>query len=256
MSPSPLQQWQANAVEEAFISRSLAVIAHDGRAPGSGTSLRWHDRTMFLTADHVIRGSAGEEISFLFRPDGPIETRSRQQRNVAVGEPRRLQPRRSIPIKRIHRWETDDLAAIEVDPAEAARYNVIFHTLAPQASSRLGPEQPIAFLGYPRALADTVSPGELALFPSIEYLIEAQPTTNLGNFDAELHLLFRYQPPDQLEPHGYSGAGVWANGPQTSSVWSPNPQFCGVIQAHYAKSGLIRALRVERVIQLLSNIKS
>jgi len=61
-------------------------------------------------------------------------------------------------------------------------------------------------------------------------------------------------PEDQCEPRGMSGGGVWSiPGVTKGEIWSASKtQLLGILIGHYRESKLLRFVRIERVVRLLT----
>jgi hypothetical protein len=61
---------------------------------------------------------------------------------------------------------------------------------------------------------------------------------------------------DGIEPHGFSGAPIFLNKePSAGGLWTASPQVVGIAQKYFRKKGLLMALKISSVIDLLNRGK-
>src|SRR5262245_50662642 len=113
-----LPKIQKNAMEaiEEWVCWHTAGVTAVSRVTGfpeigTVTGIRWKNRTFLLTADHVIRDYADNDLRFLFRPPGQLDRNPWWQ---SSNPNQKLFAAVSLDILRRFRNEQDDLAALEV----------------------------------------------------------------------------------------------------------------------------------------------
>jgi hypothetical protein len=239
------------AAEEAIASHSVGIIAHAGKAPGSGTLLRWRGRTIILTAWHVVEGSDRGAIRFLLRPAGTLTRQYLEDKRPAAGAAE-YQLSKNLPIGRIASSSEEDVAFLEILGAPPEPDSAVsLYAVGPNEVSLMDAGRTVAFMGYPVALAQTVVPGQSALSPMFQFLRVCTDPGGLSTFDGTRHFLMDYHLGSDVNPYGFSGAGVWAYDHPTSKIWYPNIRLSGIVVAHLPNRKMLRAVKIETAIKLL-----
>jgi hypothetical protein len=157
-------------------------------------------------------------------------------------------------VKFQYRWQLasskvllgdEDLAAIMIpDQEQATKLNHFYSIDEAHRTPAVGTE--VGYLGYPRAKVEPL--GE-------NFLVS--PCHEFGNIcvgqtahDPNQELLVTYRPGDDLDPHGFSGSGVWYSG-STGIVWSPQIRLAGLITRYDGAHQVLTAYRVEQLVDFL-----
>ena len=237
----------AEAAEEAMSSHTVGLVSKTRPIVGTGTAIRWGDKSLILTAKHVVEPISPDDLRFTFRGPGTLERAYREELDAA--EQRRVMSSQLIPIAAIKSDNVEDLAVIEVPPDLHEKQNVTFYTVTPVriTEGELG-----AFIGHPVALSREILPKQRAIFRSIQYgRFTHQGERLLKNFDPNHHFLLEYEPGEDLEPAGFSGAGLWVPIQPDSPIWHANLYLFGIILAYYSSSRLLTGLRLHVITDFL-----
>jgi hypothetical protein len=70
----------------------------------------------------------------------------------------------------------------------------------------------------------------------------------------EKDFLFEYLPPEStIEPHGFSGSGVWIpTADRNRLVWNPDPILVGTAHKYFKQSHVIAAAKVPTILEFLN----
>lgn len=241
-------RWSAVGIVCGGPNRRLAEV-------GSGTLVRWLGRHSILTADHVIRGTAPEDLRFVFRNDEPLHEVewSDLRDKVALATPS-LQRVQTLEIPAaIASDERLDLAAIPVDSNLESKYPVRFFDMTPGGVAPTEGTTVLA-VGYPSDIARATANGEGVIFTACEWSNVVPPRT-LKDFDPNLHFLFPFRTGEDdsaAHPRGISGSAVWfRRSTPPPGLWQPNIDIGGVTLAYYPASRLLLAAQRPIVEQFL-----
>jgi len=218
---------------------------------GTVTAVRWGDRTFLLTADHVVKESLNDELTFIFRPHGTIPEARWWQRSTP-GPLFRAQPLRVVQR---YRCAEDDLAALEVNPDLEASGRVRFYDLD-VGSKVIRPIRSSLFaIGLPFDSCEHLGP-RAAPF-TMHFLAGDEVRKNLPNgFNLTKNILMQFPPAkDKREPGGFSGSGAWyQRATPKRQIWRPEMILAGII-THYRRSRqVLEICRVERVVKFFQRI--
>jgi len=247
-----LQAAAAEAIKEAvpwhtvgIIARSEAGIPEQGI--GTGAAVEWREHSLILTAKHVVEDTPREELWFLLRPDGTLETAGVRDVNPAVVE---RESRRRIPIQSIVLSEAEDIALLEVGVTSTSIGNLRFHSLDGNSATP-PPGETVIVMGYPSDFGYVVGPGAMAAFPTMQATCIEEPRS-LPNHDPSSHFLMTYEfAPEGVHPRGCSGGGVWFRRGLTTGIWHANLALAGIVTNYYPQSQLLEALKIEQVTSFL-----
>ena len=66
------------------------------------------------------------------------------------------------------------------------------------------------------------------------------------------NFVFEYRlDPDDIEPHGFSGCGVWMLGSNPAeTIWNPDPRLIGVTTNYFRKSCLLAATKLPAFVEM------
>lgn len=225
---------------------------------GSGCGIRWSSHKLLLTAKHVVEGANETDLMFFLRTSGQIKTQSFPPR----ASPREGWPRIQLRIARIIRCEWEDLAAIVLDSGEKDLKRVEFYQL-PNKPSCPPDGTPVLFIGHPIDLATHVTsirprPGYeerlLGIFPMIaggEIVRRPQGSGTLLGFRWRQHITVPWSPNHDVQPHGFSGTGMWFYRKSAKRLWTANPQLAGICVETYPRRKLLKIVRASVVAKFL-----
>jgi hypothetical protein len=252
------QNAKADAIEEAIAWSLVGIVNGSGdelwQGIGTGTLVRWRDRHLLLTADHVINDTDPADLRFFLRSDAPIVRTSRSELLALRGVPAEtLRPFEQLDLGGIHRDTKLDLAVLEVDEGIQEKHQVRFAELEEKAASP--PEgSTVVIVGFPHDTSRVNHQNERVIFTHVEWSDIQPPRTGLAEFDPSHHLLVDYDLAavfPQAHPAGLSGSAVWHQPAQKGPLWRPIPTIAGVTLAYYEKSRLLKAAKRETVESFL-----
>ena len=105
----------------------------------------------------------------------------------------------------------------------------------------------MGYLGYPAAAAHPVGRNYAAM-PSHGF---GKICLSSCRYDLDTEFAVEYVPGDELDPHGFSGSGVW-HSRSTGKVWSPQISLAGLVTSYYRTSQVLICCRVETLVGFLS----
>lgn len=265
-----LQRQASDAISSRLWTNTVAIvnsIRRVGRHPvtnrpangedaGTGCVGRWGSHHFILTAGHVPHSDAQPaDLRIFWRPTGGIE-------RVADAD---LKPRdigHAVAIRDpkavIHRCLWEDLAVIELDPAEAGPHTEFFDI----ATGWIDPAEGeiVHCCGFPidkhiplgSRMVGTKTEYEIALRPTIfSGAVFHQPTFLAKAFDVERHYLVPYERNVSRHPEGFSGAAAWWENDQPQKIWQANLVFAGICTSCYKDGAIEQIVKASAVRQFL-----
>jgi len=256
-----------NALDEYTGSCTVVIVSKNPEVPhGSGVAVNYGGQQYILTAAHVLANEPdNKKIMAIGKPDGPLQLLGRKKEFTEAIARKTHAPvfssaaSISITGRLIH--DVDDIAALRVENLNAGLPQTTLHELSTRGEVQISIDRPVTIFGFPGELAKqyehkTTGRRGWAAFPhitmqSIKDNSVAPEKLNLSiNFVTD----FDYQE-DECDPHGMSGCGAWSiPTPTKGEIWSAHrSQLLGIEIGHYKSSKLLRFVRIERVLRLLSN---
>lgn len=237
----PRQTAEETAIEERVASHTVGIASRHEETIGTGVLLSHCGRVYVLTAAHVIRGIPLDELCF-FRAGGNLP-RIRFEERTNCG----MTWAQQIPVIRSHRHPKHrkiDIAALEVDgqllqDGYCFPFERLGQCVVPGYTHR------VVSIGYPASLGRVVAPGSLAACSCI-YWTRVRLHLNIGGFDPWTHFVVHFEPDfaHELEPLGFSGAGVWYQG-DTGRIWEPSPRIAGLVIRYVPRVRMLECLRAD-----------
>lgn len=254
------------AFSEYITSCTVIVTSDEDRFDhGSGVAVRYKGKEYILTAAHVLKPLQDHrKLKFLGRPSVPFKNVTFNQlpgiRDKGINSFGFSEAARVHVSKCIYGAPDEDVAAIEVKNVHDSLPQTIFHDL-----SEHGSVQPLA-----GTLASAFGfPGEIATH------VTHKITGHRGVMLLSLHMDVKIQDislaPEKLnpainfitdytfeesgcDPKGMSGCGIWSRPKHsTGFVWSPyTTRLLGIQSSFYPRSKLLFAVKIERVMSILS----
>jgi hypothetical protein len=221
----------------------------DGEGAGTGCAGRWGSHHFILTAGHVPHPDAKpSNLRIFWRPTGGVERIADTDLKLQdIGDAVSVRDPKAV----IHQCPWEDLAVIELDPAEAGPHTEFFDI----GTSWIDPAEGevVHCCGFP--IDKHVRLGSRMVGTKTEYDIALRPTVFSGtvfhhpnflarDFDPDLHYLAPYERHDSKHPKGFSGAAAWWESDQPISpkqVWKPSLVFAGICTSCY-KDGAIEQI--------------
>ena len=242
---------QAGAVVTAAVSPFvIGLVARDddgraGRMLGTGTSVRFRNVNIVLTAEHTLRNSTLQDTFFIPPPRGGFSLAK------SIAEPSeygmRIQPR--------VRWLRDQILDVAALVVESDVTGIQFFHLS-EDSAAPGIDRSVAVCGYPLAKAKPVLFGELfgyAAFADFQ-----------GAAIMDRSLLARLQPSQfaidypqsaGIPPQGYSGAMVWYDRAGCYTLEELHDHLnlgaAGIVTDHWADDAALACTKIEDIVRFL-----
>src|SRR5262249_14960235 len=140
-----------------------------------------------------------------------------------------------IEIRGVRSFDPLDLAVIDVSPDLDQNHPMTFFPLEPAAKTPV-PGAVVMIIGFPSALGETVYAGHRAANRAIAYE-RIQDATALTALDAATEFAATYTygediAPDGIQPHGFSGAGIWSYQETDSPIWTASHALGGMLTTY------------------------
>jgi hypothetical protein len=254
----------ADAIEEAIAWHTVAIVGGTGQRElqeiGTGSAISFDSQHFVLTARHVIADTPHEVLRFFCRPDGTFSRMPRNQhREQTAIDVDQLHLLERLPVLGRVLSDIDDLGVLVVDASLEQAHRVRFFDLDP-AATMASEGQLVVAMGYPSDIARRIEGGNFVAFHSVEWS-HVIVNRNLADYDPDRHFLTQYHMIEEdpsAHPRGFSGSGVWYRmGPTPDGkLWVPNLHLAGVYVTYFSQSQLLKAVRIERVIEFLRTVTS
>jgi hypothetical protein len=214
----------------------------EGRGLGTGVGIAWRGSFVIATAKHVIEDTAPQRL-YYFLPGDRLQIPESQA--SADWTQVRCQLRFTLENPRIL-YGDGDLAVILLpeQPSHAGKthfYGLEENQTTPPIGTNLG------YFGYPAAAAVPVGKNYAAR-PSHGFGEICAPSCQ---YDTQKEFAVRYEPGDELDPHGFSGSGTWYSR-STGKVWSPEACLAGIVTSYYRISRVLICGRIEILTSFLA----
>jgi hypothetical protein len=231
----------------------------DSEVPGTGCPVLWGDKTLLVTAKHVVEtvSSASDlriatfaQTAVVFK-DPERVTWDDAEAGVVLGSD-----------SQIHLCGWEDLAAITVHAG-----NFPHCDFADIRDEWIDPPEgeTVHCCGFPSDHNVTVETkivnGKVeigvGLLPTIfDGKVLPRPTENelkfrITAFDADHHYLIPYASSASKHPAGYSGAAMWWEMDEQMTVWRPRFKFAGICVCTYKDGTVIQVIRASVVRRFL-----
>jgi hypothetical protein len=255
-----------NALDEYTGSCTVVITSKNPEVPhGSGVAVRYGGQDYILTAAHVLgKEPNNEKIMVIGKPNGPLQMlRGKAELAEAIAKGTHtpvFSSGNSINIMGRLSHEGEDIAALKIENLNTQLPHTTLHNLSSQGEAQISVDGVVTIFGFPGELAKayehrTTGRRGLAAFPHItmQSIKDISEAPEAMNPDIDLITDFDY-PEEECDPHGMSGCGVWSI-PNASKgeLWSAHKgQLLGILIGHYKSSHLLRFVRIERVLRLLS----
>lgn len=256
----PSQAGKREAAEEAYANfmyrYAFGIIGdeptagYEGGGIGTGVGLYWKGHYLILTAAHVIKDTPVERLYFLPPSDSLKIAGSRVRSGAALaGMHQRLQL--AVPPRMIYADKLD-LAALALPTQEKEEGQKHFYLLS-ESDTLPANLKAAAFLGYPAAARVPVA-GNFMATPS--YSDGAIVDLPFG-WDRDSQIAISYPSSESLDPHGFSGSGLWIPvADLTSGVWGPSMALIGILTSWARISEKLVGYRIETIIEFLKGFDS
>jgi hypothetical protein len=255
MEKFDLKKEALDGLEESAFWHTVGVLASDAKGnPETGTAaaIRWADRPLLLTANHVVENTRDRDLQFFFRPDGTLARRDWWQ---DAGPPVRHELPEPIKILARHSCTDLDLAVLVIQADLEKNRNVKFYDV-----QNIGVPDPlpssVLSIGFPSDSKEIIGPGAIAISPLVNWgNAEQNLQKRPSKFNPETHFLVKFIHAEEgRHPGGFSGAGVWyREATPEPGVWYPNLHLAGLCTHYYPG---IKLLEVCKTSQLIGYLKT
>lgn len=255
-----------NAVDEYTGSCTVIITNKNPEVPhGSGVAVQYGGQDYILTAAHVVsKELTNENIMVIGRPNGPLQMlRGKAELAEAIARGTYKAVFSSVSALNIMGRLShggDDIAALKVENLNTQLPHTMLHNLSSQGDPKISVNEVVTVFGFPGELAKayehrTTGRRGLAAFPHItmQSIKDISEAPEAMNPEIDLITDFDY-PEEKCDPRGMSGCGVW-NIPDAGKgeLWSAHKgQLLGILIGHYKASKLLRFVRIDRVVRLLT----
>lgn len=243
---------QFKLFREAITNHLVCIMTHGRRSIGSGVLVRRGGKTFVVTAAHVIGGANPEEVELFLRLPGLL---------AEAGSGVAPRPGTQVHWKVVRRLRSppNDLAALEVEaatpPAPAE-----FYDLTSAGPVTLNDRTSLVYCGFPTSAgvplgrkirAVPVCDDHTCYDPGLLSRSSANIRVTDHNPRAQLLVPYlRYH--EGIEPHGFSGAGLWANREHAQSpIWRPRATLVGIIVGYIRAIHALNATALPAVLSLV-----
>jgi len=262
MSNEELANRAMDAVEEAVANHTVGIVAgtgdQAGQGMGTGSAISFRGERFILTANHVVGDTPDDALMFFPRPENSLKRADRPDVRALEGVPTGdLYLAQRLDIANRVSDEDDDLAVLFVRGDIEERTTIRFFDLN-KGGRTPEPGELVVSLGYPGDISRQLESGNFVAFSSVDWSNTVEQV-GLPDYDQTRHFLKAYgmaEAEPDAHPAGFSGTGVWYRlGPTpTGELWVPNLQLAGVIVTYYPRPRLLKAVRIERVVDFLGGV--
>lgn len=257
----------AKALQGYFASCSVVITSETpGFQHGTGVAVRYKDQDYIVTAAHVLAGEpSNEKILIIGRPASTLKEVQKSELPSAFfagthGRPT-ASPSTHITITgRLASKGQEDIAALKVQNAKNDLPHTVFHNLSGQETTDVSEGKLVIICG---------SPGELALHA--QHRVTGKIGVAVFLYCAWQKIMAISESPEQLDPNvdfvtdfihnqdpcdpqGMSGGGAWTIPKiKDGELWVPHKtQLLGIQSGFYRERKLLKLVRIERVLDMLS----
>jgi hypothetical protein len=248
-----LHNFAADGIEEAISQSTVAILCANSQEIGAGCAVRWNNRFLILTADHVIGNTNPEDIMFFCRQEGSL-IRGNPVDFMRTGK-LKLQPRIHFDVLSCRKDPKLDLAVLEVTGDIEEKYPVRFIDLDVSSSNPINHGETVALLGFPSDQKLKISNAYIAI-PAIEWTKTViAPSAFPPEYDSNKHLVVEFtSAAEGRKPHGFSGGGAWFHKSTPElGIWHPNIKLTGICLWYHGKSKLLAVLKIECIVKYLTD---
>lgn len=264
MTIQDLDEQAFRGVCEAIASHTVVIdvslVSKQKPDWGTGSLIKINDKFFILSCKHVVKPEYEiDNLRFLYRN---IETFQFVEKEVIKKiHPYLIYPNlhktfpQKLPIiDRIYSDNEDDLVLLEIDSSseEIKEYN--FFEITGRGVKTPEGKTEIYYMGFSRELTVKASMyGDIAVFGFFGWSFTIEKNINTEYFNPIKHFLIEFKITNDfnIDPYGLSGCGVWSRKPSgKDKLWTPNVYLIGVQQSYFKESQVLKATRIERLIEL------
>jgi hypothetical protein len=261
------------ALQHYFASCSVVINSQTpGFEHGTGVAVRHKNNRYIVTAAHVLEKEPKDEnLIIIGKPDSVLKEVKKEEMRAAFfyGTHGTLESSIGSQVRIVDRLTKEgigDIAALKVENTEQELPYTVFHDLSGQGQTDIRAGLSVVIGGFP---------GELALHAQHRRTGQKQVAvfTYFGMHDVvpfpeSPEKIDRMSPPHpkidfladfpdnigSCDPKGMSGGGAWSIPlAKKCDLWSAHKsQLLGIQSGLYRERKLLRLVRIERVLELLS----
>lgn len=267
MNSFDLEKQAIIGVQEAIAWHTVAIdislASKDSPDWGTGSLVKIKGKSFIVTCKHVVKpGYRNEDLRFVYRSERAFQWVDKEvikkiSIHIVYKDVYKTFPQKIPIINRVYSDDEDDLVLLEVDTSsyEVSHYNFFdmnLDVLIPEANT------PIYFMGFSRELARRATVyGDIGVFPFFGISPIIDKRVDSDDFNPKRHFLIDFRTFDidelNIDPYGLSGCGVWSRAPSgPHKLWAANIYLVGVQHGYFRRSEVLKATRVERLIQLVA----
>lgn len=257
-----------NALDEYTASCTVVITSTaKGFEHGTGVAVQYGNENYILTAAHVLKGEPdNEKIMIIGKPDAPLKLLPKKQQfteTVFKGNQGRVATSVATHISitdRLVNNDGADIAALKVQNSHKVLPHTVFHNLSDQGETHISVGEAVSIYGFPGELAQKVEhriTGRqgMAGFPHVTLQAVREISDAPEPLDPSIDLIIDFTYDEETcDPRGMSGCGAWSiPSLKEGKIWSPHEsQLLGIQSGFYPKSKLLKFVRIEHVLNLLS----
>jgi len=251
-------------IEERVSQYTVAIdISIAAREPvhGTGFLVKSNKRNFIVTASHLIKPEyENENIGFLFKPDKELMDASKRQiKKIPLAKIPFLSKSYTKSLSIINRYyseeEDDDIILLEIDPSSKESEKYEFYDLSLKGVMNPKYKKALYFIGFSIELTRQISRNGYGVFPYFLGSTLSRKRINCEDYNSKKHFLIEYEYDDNsVDPHGFSGGGVWTRLPSgKEKLWTPNIYLVGIQTGVLERSHLLKATKAERLEKVIKD---
>ena len=246
-----VDRFAGQAMAQAMYPYAIGIVSDsqgmEGKGLGTGVGVVWRGTYLIVTAKHVVEDTAPDRIYYLLPQDTlRVEPSSASVDWTQVNS----QPRRPLENPRILFGDRDVAAIVLPQQREPAARNHFYRIVEGLDTPAIGTN--VGYLGYPAASAQPLGKNFVAM-PSYAFGEICLPNCD---YDQREEFALSYEPGDELDPHGFSGSGIWCSR-AAGKIWSPQISLAGLATSYYRRSKVLICCRIEILTGFLAaNLRS
>jgi hypothetical protein len=259
------------AAYERIARFTVGIAANNNLNIGTGVLVRRNENRCILTAAHVIRDCATESLRFWLRPPAPMkEKAARDAFDWEIGS---TTEGTCLPVTLEGLDERLDIGVLRLDPAFELPDGPDFYNLVHSREFTPWPDAKLEgtslyLFGFPTENSRLVGQDGSRAFHFLgaaclnrDYSCELNQSgwrSFPSTVSASKDFLIEYGNfLDKIEPHGFSGCGVWVMAETAGQrVWKPDPMLLGITHSYFRKSDILAATKISSIIEVTRTVVS
>jgi hypothetical protein len=252
------------ATTERISSYTVGIAAEKNTLMGTGTLITDGILKFILTAAHVVQGVDIDGVKFWLKPNAALIEKAASEATLKdVGS---LTVGTSIPIVEALTDPVQDIAILRIANEWKVPEGAEVYHIGRSFEFASWPEQQldgisILMFGFPVANSKPLHTvgnntfrflGAASMLSGYSAKTNAEKFKGLSGVSADKNFLFDYTGVgDNIEPHGFSGCGVWIpTDTQGRKVWTSDPILIGVTKSYFRKPNLVCATKLPAIVTI------